>query len=196
MNEQAQQANRRTTKRLGIVVLVMFGFAFALVPLYDLICDITGLNGKTGRIEQEQALTSQVDTERLITVEFVANLNASMPWTFRPMVKKVKVHPGEIGQVSFYAENLSDRRIVGQAIPSLSPNQASRYFDKTECFCFTQQAFEAGQAMEMPVRFIINPKLPSNIKTLTLSYTFFDTARKAPAAAASHTGDHGKDHAG
>jgi len=195
MNDR-QHANRRTSKRLGLVVLAMFGFAFALVPLYDLVCDITGLNGKTGRIEQEQVLTSRVDSDRLVTVEFVANLNAGMPWTFRPMVKKIKVHPGELGQVSFYAENLADRRIVGQAIPSLAPNQASRYFDKTECFCFTQQTFEPGQAMEMPVRFVINPKLPANIKTLTLSYTFFDTAEKAPAAAASHADEHPQGHGG
>jgi cytochrome c oxidase assembly protein subunit 11 len=195
MSEQAQQANRRTTRRLALVVVAMFAFAVVILPpLYDLVCDITGLNGKTGRVEQEQVLTSQVDTERLITVEFVANLNAGMPWKFRPMVKKMQVHPGELGQASFYAENLANRRIVGQAIPSVAPNQASKYFDKTECFCFTQQAFEAGQAMEMPVRFVINPKLPAHIKTVTLSYTFFDTASKPPAAAASHADEHPQGH--
>jgi cytochrome c oxidase assembly protein subunit 11 len=174
--KSTQAANRRTTMKLMVAVVGMFAFAIVVLPpLYSLICDITGLNGKTSRMEQEQVLTAEVDESRLITVEFVASVAEGMPWEFHPMVTKVQVHPGELGKVSFYARNTTDRVMVGQAVPSLAPNEVSRYFSKTECFCFTQQAFEPKQGMEMPVRFVIDPRLPKRIKTVTLSYTFFDT---------------------
>jgi cytochrome c oxidase assembly protein subunit 11 len=174
--KDTQAANRRTTMKLVVAVVGMFAFAMVVLPpLYSLICDITGLNGKTSRIEQEQALTAVVDESRLITVEFVASVAEGMAWEFRPMKTRIQVHPGELGEISFYAKNTTDRLMVGQAVPSLAPNEAARYFSKTECFCFTQQAFEARQGMEMPVRFVIDPKLPKRVKTVTLSYTFFDT---------------------
>jgi cytochrome c oxidase assembly protein subunit 11 len=174
--KDTKAANQRTTLKLVGAVIGMFAFAMVVMPpLYSLICDITGLNGKTSRMEQEQVLTAEVDKSRLVTVEFVASVAEGMPWEFRPMVTKMQVHPGELGKVSFYARNTTDHAMVGQAVPSLAPNVASRYFSKTECFCFTQQAFEPRQGMEMPVRFVIDPRLPKRVKTVTLSYTFFDT---------------------
>jgi cytochrome c oxidase assembly protein subunit 11 len=187
-DKTTQQANRRTTKKLFLTVAGMFAFAIVVMPpLYTLICDITGLNGKTGRIEKERALTTFVDKDRTVTVEFVANMNNRMPWEFRPVVKRMQVHPGELSKVSFYAKNLTDHRMVGQAVPSVAPAAASIYFNKTECFCFTQQTFEARQEMDMPVRFVIDPKLPKNIKTVTLSYTFFDTDMKGVVQSRNNT---------
>ena len=174
---QARVANRKTATRLVLTTVAMFGFGFALVPLYNVFCDITGLNGKTGRIEQEQALTASVDKQRVITVEFITSVNEQLAWDFQPIVKKVQVHPGEIGQANFLVRNRTDRDMVGQAIPSLVPGKAAKYFNKTECFCFTQQPLKAGESKEMPVRFIVDPNLPREITTLTLAYTFFDTKR-------------------
>ena len=151
----------------------MFGFGFALVPLYDIFCEITGLNGKTGVVE-ESAVPDTVDTTREITVEFVANVNSALPWEFRPVQKKMRVHPGQVYSASFVAHNLADRTLVGQAVPSVSPAVASRYFDKTECFCFTRQRFEAGESREMPVRFVVGTRLPKDVSTVTLAYTFFN----------------------
>lgn len=174
-NDQTGQANRNTVKRLVVVTVAMFGFGFALVPLYDVFCDITGLNGKTGRIGQEQALTTSVDKQRVVTVEFITSVNEELPWEFRPVVRKMKVHPGEIGEAVFLVRNRSDADIVGQAVPSVVPGKAARYFNKTECFCFTRQPLKAGESKEMPMRFVVDPQLPKGITTLTLSYTFFDT---------------------
>ena len=191
--KDTRDANRRTTLKLVVAVIGMFAFAIVVLPpLYSLICDITGLNGKTSRMEREQALTVEVDKSRLITVEFVASVAEGMPWEFHPMVTKVQVHPGEIGKVSFYAKNLTDRTMVGQAVPSLVPNEVSRYFSKTECFCFTQQTFQPRQGMEMPVRFVIDPRLPKRVQTVTLSYTFFDTHQagtKTSGSSVTKTGD-------
>ena len=175
-----KQANKRVARSLLVLVGAMFSFGFILVPLYDVFCDITGLNGKTGVVELEQALSGTVDKDRLVTVEFVATVNGALPWNFRPMVKKMKVHPGEIAQVNYYAENRAKRTIIGQAVPSVAPGLASKYFNKTECFCFTQQVFGPGEGREMPVRFVVAPDLPPEINTLTLSYTFFHNEEKRP----------------
>ncbi|RMD70876.1 MAG: cytochrome c oxidase assembly protein [Gammaproteobacteria bacterium] len=168
------KGQRRLVLGLFLAVAGMFGFGFALVPLYNALCDITGLNGKTGRVSEAQAAAQGVDETRLITVEFVTSVNSDLPWRFKALQKKVKVHPGEIREVRFYAENLSGHTITGQAIPSISPGNAARYFNKTECFCFTQQTLRGKEAKEMPVRFIIDRHLPKDIHTVTLSYTFFD----------------------
>jgi cytochrome c oxidase assembly protein subunit 11 len=168
-----KQANRRVVKRLGVAALLMFGFGFALVPLYDVFCDITGINGKTGRIELEQALSQTVDMDREVTVEFLATVHSDLPWEFRPVVKKIKVHPGEVTEVNYYARNMTNAVITGQAVPSLAPGLAAKYFSKTECFCFTRQALGPGEAKEMPLRFIVDPELPENVRTVSLSYTFF-----------------------
>lgn len=177
-----KHANRRTVKRLGIAALLMFGFGFALVPIYDVFCDITGLNGKTGRIEQEKALTGKVDKDRLVTVEFLGMVNSDLPWEFRPMVRRVKVHPGAVTEVHFYARNKQDQPVSGQAVPSLAPGLAAKYFNKTECFCFTRQTLQAGEGKEMPIRFVVDPALPEEVRTVSLSYTFFPAQDDAPAA--------------
>jgi cytochrome c oxidase assembly protein subunit 11 len=150
----------------------MFGFGFALVPLYDVFCEITGLNGKTGVVEASE-LDGRVDQERLVTVEFVASVNSRLPWKFTPERRQMQVHPGEIYEAKFVARNLASEAMIGQAVPSVAPATASRYFNKTECFCFSQQRFEAGEERRLPVRFVIDRALPSNIGTVTLSYTFF-----------------------
>jgi cytochrome c oxidase assembly protein subunit 11 len=174
-----KQANRRVVKRLGMAALLMFGFGFALVPLYDVFCDITGINGKTGRIELEEALSQTVDADREVTVEFLATVHSDLPWEFRPVVKRIKVHPGEVTEVNYYARNMTNDVVTGQAVPSLAPGLAAKYFSKTECFCFTRQALGPGEAKEMPLRFIVDPDLPENIRTVSLSYTFFQAKPEA-----------------
>ena len=175
-----QQANRQVVKRLGISAVLMFGFGFAMVPLYDVFCDITGINGKTGRIEQEAALSQEVDEARLVTVEFLATVNSELPWEFKPMIRKIKVHPGEVTEVNYFARNKTDRVVAGQAIPSLAPGLAAKYFNKTECFCFTRQTLQPGESKEMPLRFVIDPQLPEEIRTVSLSYTFFPAENEEP----------------
>ena len=169
-----KQANQRTVKRLGIAAVAMFGFGFALVPLYDVFCDITGINGKTGRIELEEALSQQVDEDRLVTVEFLATVHSDLPWEFRPMVKKIRVHPGEVTEVNYFARNMTDNLVAGQAVPSLAPGLAAKYFNKTECFCFTRQTLGPGESKNMPLRFVVDPALPENVRTVSLSYTFYE----------------------
>jgi len=170
---ERQQANQRVVKRLGIAAVLMFGFGFAMVPLYDVFCDITGLNGKTGRLEQEAALSQEVDENRLVTVEFLATVNSKLPWEFKPMIRRIKVHPGEVTEVNYFARNKTDRLVAGQAIPSLAPGLAAKYFNKTECFCFSRQTLQPGESKEMPLRFVVDPQLPEEIRTVSLSYTFF-----------------------
>ena len=166
-------ANRRIVIRLAVVVLAMFGFGFALVPLYDVFCDITGINGKTGRIAAEAALGQRVDSGRLVTVEFLATVNSDLPWEFRPLVRKIRVHPGEVTEVKYFARNRADKTVVGQAVPSLAPGLAAKYFNKTECFCFTRQTLGPRQELEMPLRFVVDPELPADVRTVSLSYTFY-----------------------
>ena len=176
-------ANKRLALKLALVAVLMFGFGYAMVPLYDVFCKVTGINGKTGQISNREAQLETVDTDRFVTVEFDTNVNSRLPWKFRPLQRRLKVNPGAINQAMFYAENMSDLTVVGQAIPSVAPNQASLYFNKTECFCFTQQTLGPGERRNMPVRFIIDSKLPRGIKTMTLSYTFF----RAPDTRAEDT---------
>lgn len=168
-----KKANRQTAIKLLLVSVGMFGFGYALVPLYDVFCDITGLNGKTGEISVSEADRVVVDTARLITVEFDTNVNSQLPWEFKSEKRKMLVHPGEINEAIFYVRNLTKTRITAQAVPSVAPSQASLYFNKTECFCFTNQMLEAGEYKAMPVRFVVDPGLPESIQVLTLSYTFF-----------------------
>lgn len=159
---------------LGISAL-MFGFGYLMVPLYEVICDITGLNGKTGRItiaeaEQRQQAQSQ---EREIIVEFVGIVNAGGAWDFGPNERTMTVRPGQTYKTTFHARNLSSEDAVGQASPSVSPSAAARYFNKTECFCFTRQEFAANSERDMPITFVIDSEIPTNIDRVTLSYTFF-----------------------
>ena len=168
----ADSSNARLVKRLLLAVTAMFGFGFAMVPLYNVFCDLTGLNGKVGgRVE---AVGVEADLNRTVMVEFVANLNQTMPWEFRPEVSRMEVHPGKVYRTSFYAQNRTDRIMVGQAIPSVTPGTAAQHFKKTECFCFTEQQFAAGEGRDMPVMFMVDPELPDDVQVVTLSYTFFD----------------------
>ena len=170
-NDQ-QKGNKKVIRNLLFAVVGMFGFGFALVPLYDVFCDITGLNGKTG--EQYVSETPvQIDTSREIKVDFLANLNAEMPWDFEPLTRSVRVHPGEASRIEYVVRNNTDRDIVGQAIPSVAPGLAAAYFQKTECFCFTEQELKAGEEKIMPVVFMIDPSVDEDIHEITLSYTFF-----------------------
>jgi len=170
MTQQNTKANQRVIWFSVIAVIGMFGFGFALVPLYNVFCQITGLNGKTGLSASTQ--TYQVDKARTITVEFTATVNG-VPWKFEPLQEKMTVHPGELSTVNYTATNLSSKDVVGQAIPSVTPGPAASFFSKTECFCFTNQLLKAGETREMPVRFVINPMIPEDISVVTLSYTFF-----------------------
>jgi len=178
-NPQINTKNiRSSTRKLFVLVICMFGFGFAMVPLYDLLCSVTGLNGSTtGRVQDESLLTGRVDLNRTITVEFDATNNADLPWEFHPMVKKVQVHPGEIKEISYFAKNNSDKTIIAQAIPGVTPWQATSHFNKTECFCFAKQKLAPGESKEMPLRFVIDADLPKEFNTITLSYTFMDTDR-------------------
>jgi cytochrome c oxidase assembly protein subunit 11 len=175
MSDDQAYRNKRLMRKLALVAVGMVGFSYALVPLYNLVCDITGIGGRSGRIEKEQALAQRPDKNREITVQFDANVNANLPWEFKPLTKIVKVHPGEVAQVSYFAKNMSAEKITGQAVPSVAPIKASKYFNKTECFCFSQQTFGPGEGREMPLRFIVDPDLPKDVRTITLSYTFFNT---------------------
>lgn len=171
--ETQDRATRRLVSRLVVVVIAMFGFGYLLVPLYDVFCEVTGLNGKTGRMSAVEAGEMAVDPSRLVTVEFVTSVNAGFPWSFKPMVTRVEVNPGAQTEVMFEVTNRTTEPVVGQAVPSVAPNEAARFFSKTECFCFTQQKLGPGETRQMPVRFIVDPRLPKNIESLTLGYTFF-----------------------
>ena len=172
-NDHRSRRNRAVATRLAVLTLAMFGFGFALVPLYDVFCEITGLNGKTGRVEAA-ALDGKVDTSRTITVEFISSINASLHWDVKPSVASMKVHPGKIYETTYFARNLGNDVSVGQAVPSVSPGKAAIHFNKTECFCFTKQRFEGHESREMPVRFVIGTDVPEQVRTVTLAYTFYE----------------------
>ena len=157
-----ERNNKRTGWLLAGGGVAMFAFGFAMVPLYGLLCDITGMNraGKTVFVSEEQLQNYRVDTERTITVEFDATVEEGMAWEFRPMTRKMKIHPGKIYEVTYFAKNNSEQPVVGQAIPGVTPWQATEHFNKTECFCFKQQTLRAGEGKEMPLRFVIDPGLP------------------------------------
>lgn len=175
-----RQRNRRLILLLGGAVIVMFAFGYALVPLYDTLCNVLGINGKTNNsaISYDAAQTS-IDKSRLVTVEFISNIPTETLWEFYPLTKKVRIHPGEIKQLAFFARNQTDHTSTVQAVPSVTPAIASKYLKKTECFCFTQQTLEGQGSMEMPLLFHLDPELPAYINTVTLSYTLYDvTDRK------------------
>lgn len=177
MTDMQKKSNGAALK-LAVFALAMFGFGFGLVPLYDILCDITGLNGKTGSIAENQARAGKVDEQRLVTVEFVSNLNQSMNWSFAPTVKKLLVKPGEIYEIDYVATNHNPVLTVGQAVPSVAPAAAAGFFNKIECFCFSQQRFDPGEQRTLPVRFVVDAGLPRHIDTISLAYTFFDTTDK------------------
>ena len=163
-----------TPAGLIAIVLVMFSFGFALVPLYDVFCEITGLNGKTASQYQGVLPISAVEDSRTIKVQFVANRNASLPWEFSPEQEEIQLALGEQKQTEFHVVNTYDKSVVAQAIPSVSPAEAAEYLHKIECFCFQQQPLEASEGKSFPLVFFIDPNLPKEIKKLTVSYTVFD----------------------
>lgn len=159
--------------KLAIIPLLMFGFGFALVPLYDVFCDITGLNGKTGQVEAAEIDASQIDESRTIEVRFITSTNSGLPWSFEAIDKKMDVHPGQVYEAMFRVRSTSENVTLGQAVPSVSPGLAGKYFNKTECFCFTQQELAALETRDMPVQFVIGTGISEDIEEVTLSYTFF-----------------------
>jgi len=178
--------NRVMLRKLLVVTAVMFGFGFALVPFYEKICEVTGINRIVQRSDHQPANT-QIDTSRDVVVEFDANLRSNLPWTFRPLESSVKVHPGELHTIVYEVVNTSDRAISGQAIPSYGPMLAGQYFRKIECFCFDQQELAAGEVREMPIAFVVDPSLPGEVNTITLSFTFFEVAGRRQASTGTAT---------
>jgi cytochrome c oxidase assembly protein subunit 11 len=198
MNRAALRAfadNRRMLMKLLVVVVMMFGFGYALVPMYLAICDALGINvlslseqrAATGSWSgRASAANTQVDTTRLITVEFDANSRG--PWDFKPAQRSVQVHPGELTTVMYEFKNIQNRTMAAQAIPSYAPMQASAHFNKLECFCFNEYILAPGESKQWPVVFVIDPKVPKDVTTITLSYTFFEVGGKVPAAPAGTLG--------
>ena len=186
--------NAKMVGKLAIVALGMFAFGYVLIPIYKHICELTGINilslsekqvpgaGVAGR-DVKLPSNSQIDTTRTITVEFDAN--ARGPWDFKPAKRSVQVHPGELATVMYEFQNVQNRRMAAQAIPSYAPRQATAYFNKMECFCFSQYTLEPGEKREWPVAFVIDPRISKDVKTITLSYTFFEVGGKTPAAPVS-----------
>jgi cytochrome c oxidase assembly protein subunit 11 len=167
--------HRRLALQLGVVALGAFGFGFALVPLYDVLCSITGYADKDALVKATEAVANTPDESRTVTVDFIAMVPSVGSWEFRPEQRSMTVHPGKLYQANFYARNLTGRDTVAQAVPDVAPSKASAYFRKTECFCFTPQHFAVGEQRDMPVRFFIDPALPRHVDHITLGYTFYDS---------------------
>ena len=164
--------NRRLSRRLTIVAIGMFGFAFALVPFYNQICAALGVNSLDRPAEE---VNTQVDTSRTVTIELDSNAH-DLPWRFKPTLGTIRVHPGELAMVEYEIVNVREAPVTGQAVPSYGPQSAGEYFKKIECFCFTHQTLAPGETRRMPVLFVVDPKLPRDIHTIALSYTFFEVA--------------------
>ena len=174
--KELQKANARLVWRMVVIALLMFGMGFAIAPYYDAVCNFFGISGRVKEASAEQALS--VDESRQISLEFVTVVNGQMPLRFRAETGKLKIHPGQYYTVNFYAENTSDKKLIGRAIPTISPSWTSAYLKKTECFCFYDQVFEPHKERKMPVRFVVDPTVPADTKEMTLSYTFFDKTEK------------------
>ncbi|MDJ0877581.1 MAG: cytochrome c oxidase assembly protein [Halieaceae bacterium] len=174
-----------TVAKMAAVVVLMFSFVFVvMVPLYNVLCDALGINGKTSG-QRYQAASIQVDEAREITIQFIATNSDGMPWEFRPSQTMMKVNPGAVNDTVFLARNPRPEAMVAQAIPSVSPARAAEFFHKTECFCFNNQPLDGLESTEMPLQFIVDQDLPRDIRTITLSYTMFDITEMASGAVAS-----------
>lgn len=181
--KEERALNGLMLRKLLVIAVAMFGFGYALIPIYKQICELTGINILTPKdIDLKEVKNSQIDTSREVTIEFDANTQG--PWRFRPTVSSLKVHPGEMAQVVYEVVNKQSYKMDAQAIPSYAPQQATAYFKKLDCFCFKQQTLEANEARQMPVTFFIDPALPKDVKTITLSYTFFEVGVKSTDAKA------------
>ena len=172
-----RKPQRRHTALLVLVATSMFGFAFALVPLYEVFCELTGLNGKTSRsavaIDPAAIDATAGVSERILTIQFLGQVGKGLPWEFRPTERVLRVRPGEIHTTKYYARNRADKAVTGQAVPSVSPGVAALHLKKIECFCFHQQQLAANEDTEMIVRFFVDAKLPEDISVLSLSYTMY-----------------------
>ncbi len=173
MNSVAPVDHRSLVRNILWICAGSFLFCFALIPIYSIYCEITGINGKTGNARADAAGGAAIDVSRTVTVQFDTSVKAGLPWAFRAKQSSIDVHPGQVTEVLFEASNLGSSDLVGQAVPSVAPNRASIYFNKTECFCFTEQTLAAGETRDMPVRFVVDPALPANVAVMTLSYTFY-----------------------
>jgi len=179
MSEQSQEvANRSLTRRLWLFAAGSFGFGFALVPLYSVLCDVTGYGNGARLAQAAAAVTEGEIKDRTITVEFISTVPTFGTWEFRPEQSELQVHPGKLYEATFYARNTRDQPVVAQAVPDIAPSYAVNYFHKTECFCFTPQAFDAHQERELKVRFIVDPQIPTNLDRLTLGYAMYDAKGK------------------
>jgi cytochrome c oxidase assembly protein subunit 11 len=172
-----RRENRNMTWKLLAIAAGSFGFGFALVPLYNVLCSVTGY-GDQAKLLQKVSAIEQPQLNRTVTVEFLADVASAGNWEFRPVVRTIQVHPGELYTAQFYAHNLTGRDTVAQAVPNIAPSEVAAYFHKTECFCFSPQHFKLNEGRNMPVRFIIDPALPSHIDMITLAYTFYDESSR------------------
>lgn len=181
MNEASEKAaaNKKLALKLLWVVAGAIAFTIALVPLYNVFCSLTGLNGKTSNSPSEIQKSMKVDETRWVTVEFTSSVMPGLAWNFYPKQPSMRVHPGQIMLALFEAKNMTNKTVVGQAIPSISPPQSVPYFKKIECFCFRQQTLDAGESREMPLRFYVSPELPQDVHNVTLSYAFFNAVTAA-----------------
>jgi len=188
--------SRRMALIFGAVVLAMFSFGFAIAPLYSLYCKLTGTQSVSNTRSTGESLVKADGAgavNRLVTVKFDANVSSGLPWEFKPLVRKLEVRLGETVEAKFIAHNLAQETIVGQAIPNVVPWQATEYFNKTECFCFSEQALQAGESKEMVVRFLVSPNLPDGINSLTLSYTFMNRDAQSAKKFEQVSAHHGKE---
>jgi cytochrome c oxidase assembly protein subunit 11 len=180
MIDSVDKKNRNLVRKLVLVAVLMFGFGYALVPLYDVLCEWKWIErDRPDDIKQVPEIAYTVNRDREVNVEFLTVLNESTDMTFRAETKQIKVHPGQYYTVNFYAENKTDKPMLARAIASFTPAVISRYFEKIECFCFSEQTFKPREAKTLPMRFVINPEIPEEYKTITLSYTFFDNTEKS-----------------
>lgn len=190
----APHPHRRLVIKLMTVVTIFFAFGFALVPLYDAFCTLTGLNGKTsgngvlstGGIKSTASIPSRIDKTRSLSVEFTSTVMPGLPWEITPLTSRLELHPGELHHVLFRVRNRSDKTIVGQAIPSVSPGLAAQHFEKLDCFCFAQQTLAPQQTLDLPLSFIVQPEIDKDVQTITLAYAFFsvDDAKAATSTPA------------
>jgi len=191
---RVHKENWKMMGKLGVITLGMFAFGYALVPIYRAICEVTGINilalgEQRNNLAAGKAENTQVDTSRTITVEFDVNVRG--PWHFKPEKRSVQVHPGQLTTVLYEFQNIQNRTMAAQAIPSYAPRQATAHFNKLECFCFNQYTLAPGEKKEWPVAFVIDPKLPKDVTTITLSYTFFEVGSGTPAAPTAALGQPG-----
>ena len=191
---RVHKENWKMVGKLGVITLGMFAFGYALVPIYRAICEVTGINilalgEQRNNLAAGKAENTQVDTSRTITVEFDVNVRG--PWHFKPEKRSVQVHPGQLTTVLYEFQNIQNRTMAAQAIPSYAPRQATAHFNKLECFCFNQYTLAPGEKKEWPVAFVIDPKLPTDVTTITLSYTFFEVGSGTPAAPTAALGQPG-----